>query len=39
MTHLLNALAQATGVELAPAANRTSTLTGTGIEGIRITTA
>jgi len=32
MTHLLNALAQATGVELAPAASRTSTLTGTGID-------
>ena len=32
MTHLLNALAQATGVELAPAARRTSTLTGTGID-------
>lgn len=32
MTHLLNALAQATGVELAPAASRTSTLNGTGID-------
>lgn len=32
MTHVLNALAQATGVELAPAASRTSTLTGTGID-------
>ena len=32
MTHLLNALAQATGVELAPAASRTSTLTGAGID-------
>jgi Bbp16 len=32
MTHLLNALAQATGVELAPAASRTSTVTGTGID-------
>lgn len=32
MTHLLNALAQATGVELAPAASRSSTLTGTGID-------
>ena len=32
MTHLLNALAGATGVELAPAASRTSTLTGTGID-------
>ena len=32
MTHLLNALAQAAGVELAPAASRTSTLTGTGID-------
>ena len=32
MTHLLNALAQATGVELAPATSRTSTLTGTGID-------
>jgi hypothetical protein len=32
MTHLLNALAQATGVELAPAASRTSTLTGNGID-------
>ena len=32
MTHLLNALAQATGVELAPAASRTSTLSGTGID-------
>ena len=32
MTHLLNALAQATGAELAPAASRTSTLTGTGID-------
>ncbi len=32
MTHLLNALAQATGVELAPAASRTATLTGTGID-------
>lgn len=32
MTHLLNALAQATGVELASAASRTSTLTGTGID-------
>ena len=32
MTHLLNTLAQATGLELAPAASRTSTLTGTGID-------
>ena len=32
MTHLLNALSQATGVELAPAASRTSTLTGTRID-------
>jgi len=32
MTHLLNALAQATSGELAAAARRTTTLTGTGIE-------
>ena len=32
MTHLLNALAQATSGELAAAARRTSTLTGTGID-------
>ncbi len=32
MTHLLNALAQATGSVLAPAAQRTATLTGTGID-------
>jgi len=32
MTHLLNALAQAVGLVLAPAAQRTSTLTGTGID-------
>ena len=32
MTHLLNALAQATGSVLAPADQRTSTLTGTGID-------
>jgi hypothetical protein len=32
VTHLLNALAQATGVSLAEAARRTATLTGTGID-------
>lgn len=32
MTHLLNALAQAVSGELAPAARRTTTLTGTGID-------
>ena len=32
MTHLLNALAQAVGLVLAPAAQRTTTLTGTGID-------
>ena len=32
MTHLLNALAQAVGLVLAAAAQRTSTLTGTGID-------
>ena len=32
MTHLLNALAQATGSVLAPAAQRSATLTGTGID-------
>jgi hypothetical protein len=32
MTHLLNALAQATGSVLAPADQRNSTLTGTGID-------
>ena len=32
MTHLLNALAQTVGLVLAPAAQRTTTLTGTGID-------
>ncbi len=32
MTHLLNALARAVGLVLAAAAQRTSTLTGTGID-------
>ena len=32
MTHLLNALAQTVGLVLAAAAQRTSTLTGTGID-------
>jgi len=32
MTHLLNALAQAVSGELAPAARRTTTLTGTGVD-------